>query len=80
MPVHAWPAAAALRYAGNELSENDSSVTMHDEEDFAALFAASQQAKRLAIGETVEGTIVAIGPEVALVDVGAKGEASLAVD
>ena len=53
---------------------------MHDEEDFATLFAASQQAKRLATGETVEGTIVAIGPEVALVDVGAKGEASLAVD
>ena len=53
---------------------------MNDEEDFAALFAASQQAKRLATGETVEGTIVAIGPEVALVDVGAKGEASLAVD
>ncbi|HEX7777964.1 MAG TPA: S1 RNA-binding domain-containing protein [Vicinamibacterales bacterium] len=53
---------------------------MHDEEDFAALFAASQQAKRLATSETVEGTIVAIGPEVALVDVGAKGEASLAVD
>jgi small subunit ribosomal protein S1 len=53
---------------------------MNDEEDFAALFAASQQAKRLATGETVDGTIVAIGPEVALVDVGAKGEASLAVD
>jgi small subunit ribosomal protein S1 len=53
---------------------------MNDEEDFATLFAASQQAKRLATGETVEGTIVAIGPEVALVDVGAKGEASLSVD
>ncbi|MGE5836698.1 MAG: 30S ribosomal protein S1 [Acidobacteriota bacterium] len=52
---------------------------MKDDEDFAALFAASHQAKRLATGETVEGTIVAIGPEVALVDVGAKGEASLAV-
>ena len=53
---------------------------MTDEEDFAALFAASQQAKRLATGQSVEGTIVAIGPEVVLVDVGAKGEASLAVD
>jgi small subunit ribosomal protein S1 len=53
---------------------------MKDDEDFAALFAASQQAKRLATGETVEGSIVAIGPEVALVDVGAKGEASLAID
>ena len=50
------------------------------EEDFATLFAASLQTKRLATGQTVEGTIVAIGPEVALVNVGAKGEASLAVD
>ena len=51
-----------------------------DDEDFAALFAASQQTKRLATGETVDGTIVAIGPEVALVNVGSKGEASIAVD
>jgi small subunit ribosomal protein S1 len=44
-------------------------------EDFAAMFEASTQAKRLDQGELVEGTIVAIGPEVALVDVGRKGEA-----
>jgi small subunit ribosomal protein S1 len=44
-------------------------------EDFAAMFEASVQAKRLDQGEFVEGTIVAIGPEVALVDVGRKGEA-----
>ena len=44
-------------------------------EDFAALFEASTQAKRLDQGELVEGTIVSIGPEVALVDVGRKGEA-----
>ena len=50
------------------------------EEDFAALFAASEQTKKLATGQTVEGTIVAIGPEVALVNVGAKGEASLSID
>ena len=50
-----------------------------NEEDFAALFAASEQTKRLAPGQTVEGTIVAIGPEFALVNVGSKGEASLAV-
>ena len=53
---------------------------LHEEEDFAAMFAASLQAKRLESGQTVEGTIVAIGPEVALVNVGAKGEASLSVD
>ncbi len=44
-------------------------------EDFAAMFEASTQAKRLDQGELVEGTIVSIGPEVALVDVGRKGEA-----
>ena len=44
-------------------------------EDFAAMFEASIQAKRLDQGELVEGRIVAIGPEVALVDVGRKGEA-----
>ncbi|MFZ0961302.1 MAG: S1 RNA-binding domain-containing protein [Terriglobia bacterium] len=44
-------------------------------EDFAAMFEASTQAKRLDQGELVEGKIVSIGPEVALVDVGRKGEA-----
>ena len=45
------------------------------EEDFAAMFEASTLAKRLDPGELVEGRIVSIGPEVALVDVGRKGEA-----
>jgi small subunit ribosomal protein S1 len=44
-------------------------------EDFAAMFEASVQAKRLEQGELVQGRVVAIGPEVALVDVGRKGEA-----
>ena len=51
-----------------------------NDEDFAALFAASEQTRRLATGQTVDGTIVAIGPEFALVNVGSKGEASLAVN
>ncbi len=46
-------------------------------EDFAAMFEASIQAKRFEKGQTVEGTIVAIGPEVAFVDVGGKGEATI---
>jgi small subunit ribosomal protein S1 len=45
------------------------------EEDFAALFEASVQAKRVERGDTVEGTIVAIGQDVAFVNVGGKGEA-----
>jgi small subunit ribosomal protein S1 len=50
------------------------------EEDFATLFEASQQARRFEKGQTIEGRIVAIGPEVAFVDVGGKGEASIDLD
>ena len=52
---------------------------MSDTEDFAAMFEASLQAKRIEQGQTIEGTIVAIGPEVAFVDVGGKGEATIEV-
>jgi small subunit ribosomal protein S1 len=45
------------------------------EEDFASMFEASHKAKRFVRGQTIEGRIVAIGPEVAFVDVGGKGEA-----
>lgn len=53
---------------------------MEQEEDFAALFEASGQAKRFRNGQMIEGTIVAIGAEVAFVSVGGKGEATIAVD
>src|SRR5688572_29261720 len=43
------------------------------------MFEASAGSKRIERGQTVEGTIVAIGPEVALVDVGAKSEAVIDV-
>ena len=49
------------------------------EEDFAAMFEASLKAKRVEKGQTIEGTIVAIGPEVAFVDVGGKGEATIEI-
>jgi len=55
-------------------------VSGHDEEDFAAMFEASLKATRLETGQTVEGRIVAIGSEVAFVDVGSKGEATIAID
>jgi small subunit ribosomal protein S1 len=50
------------------------------EEDFAALFEASLQTKRLKTGQTIEGKIVAFGADVAFIDVGGKGEATLALD
>jgi small subunit ribosomal protein S1 len=55
-------------------------VSDPEEEDFAAMFEASLQTKQLEKGEVIEGAIVSIGPEVALVDVGGKGEAVLNVD
>src|SRR5262245_50797718 len=44
------------------------------------MFEASIKARRFKEGQTVQGTIVAIGPEVAFVDVGGKGEATIDVD
>lgn len=49
------------------------------EEDFAAMFEASLKATRHEQGQTIEGTIVAIGPDVAFVNVGGKGEATIDV-
>jgi small subunit ribosomal protein S1 len=49
------------------------------EEDFATLFAASVKAKQYDRGQTIEGRIVGIGPAVAFVDVGGKGEAQIDV-
>jgi small subunit ribosomal protein S1 len=50
------------------------------EEDFAAMFEASLQARQFEKGQTIEGNIVAIGPKVAFVDVGGKGEALVDVE
>lgn len=49
------------------------------EEDFAAMFESSLQAKPFARGQTVEGVLVQIGSEAALVDVGGKSEAIIEV-
>lgn len=47
------------------------------EEDFAAMFEASEKARRFTQGQTIEGTIVGFGPEVAFVSVGGKSEAQI---
>ena len=50
---------------------------MSDQEDFAAMFEASEKARQFHRGQTIEGTIVALGPKVAFVNVGGKGEAEI---
>ena len=47
------------------------------EEDFAAMFEASEKARQFTRGQTVEGRVVAIGPKVVFVDIGGKGEAEI---
>ncbi|MEP6783110.1 MAG: S1 RNA-binding domain-containing protein [Acidobacteriota bacterium] len=47
------------------------------DEDFAALFAASEKTRRFRNGQTIEGKIVAINADTAFVNVGAKGEATI---
>jgi small subunit ribosomal protein S1 len=49
------------------------------DEDFGAMFERSLKAKRFESGQTLEGRIVAIGRDVAFVDVGGKGEASIEI-
>ena len=59
--------------------ENQTTDDIEQDDDFAALFEASLQTKRFKNGQAIEGTIVAIGPEVAFVNVGGKGEATIQV-
>ena len=47
------------------------------EDDFASLFEASVKSRRFDRGQTIEGTIVALGAEVAFVDIGGKSEAQI---
>jgi small subunit ribosomal protein S1 len=55
-------------------------VSEPEEDDFEKMFEASQQARRIEKGRTIEGTVVAIGTESALVDVGGKSEAEIDID
>ena len=55
-------------------------IVTEEDDNFASLFEASLQAKRFDEGQTIQGTIVAIGPEVAFVDVGGKGEATIEIE
>jgi small subunit ribosomal protein S1 len=47
------------------------------EEDFAAMFEASEKARRFERGQTVDGIVVAIGAEVAFVSLGGKSDAEI---
>jgi len=52
-------------------------VMNEQEDDFATMFEASAKARRFERGQTIEGTIVAFGADVAFVSVGGKSEAQI---
>src|SRR3954451_5622300 len=58
-------------------AKRDGATVSEQEEDFATMFEASVKARRVEQGQTVEGTIVAFGAEVAFVSVGGKSEAQI---
>src|SRR5687767_15075811 len=60
-------------------ARSDGAAVSEQEEDFATMFEASVKARRFSRGQTIDGTVVAIGPEVALVSVGGKSEAEIPV-
>ena len=59
--------------------ESEVLALSEQEEDFAAMFEASVKARQFSRGQTVAGTIVGIGPKVAFVNIGGKGEAEIDV-
>jgi small subunit ribosomal protein S1 len=76
--LRALPPARSIRVKRSKVREER--VVSEPEEDFATMFEASTQAKRIEKGQTIEGTVVAIGAESALVDVGGKSEAVIDID
>src|SRR3954466_1288144 len=56
----------------------------NDDEDFAAMFAASEKdkpkSKRPKIGDAVRGKVISVGKEAVFVDVGGKAEGQLERD
>jgi small subunit ribosomal protein S1 len=48
-----------------------------ENEDFAAMFEASLKPKRFEKGQTLNGVVVGFGTDVAFIDIGGKGEATI---
>lgn len=67
-PAHA-PAQAGARRAPI--------VEEKDEGDFGAMLDSSMKARSFETGESVKGVVVALGPEVAFLDIGGKSEATI---
>ncbi|MCE9575887.1 MAG: 30S ribosomal protein S1 [Deltaproteobacteria bacterium] len=52
----------------------------HDDESFAALFAESLKKEEVKEGEILRGTVIAVGKDFAIVDIGYKSEGQVALE
>ncbi len=73
-PPEADPTSPAPRPRGGEPEPPP------EEDDFARMLEGSVQARPFEEGQTVEGIVVAISPDVAFIDIGGKGEATIDID
>lgn len=67
------------------MAEGDHNQGGDDAEDFASLFAASEakakpSRRRIAVGDSVRGRVIAVGANGAFVEIGGKGEAMIDVN
>lgn len=58
-------------------AKHPSSVEVREEGDFGAMLDTSMKAKSFDMGDNVKGIVVALGPEVAFLDIGGKSEATI---
>jgi len=63
-----------------ESTASSSEPASHEKDDFKRILEESLAPRFHQEGDTVEGTIVAIGPEVAFINIGGKGEATIDIE
>src|SRR3989304_3511533 len=74
------PGDEAMSDKKEEGPEPERPATPDDEGDFSRMLEGSQKVRSFEEGETVEGRVVAIWPDVAFLDIGGKSEASIDIE
>ena len=67
-------------FADDEFPDDQETEMPLEEEDFEQMLEASLEPQIYSEGQMVEGTVVSVGREVAFIDVGGKGEATIDVE
>ena len=79
-PGPSEPGPSESDASGPDATARESAPADEEEEDFASMLEESLEPRSFEEGETVEGRIVSLGADVAFVDVGGKGEATIDIE